>query len=46
MELGFGFASALEPEVVAGALERFKPDVTVRFSAFASLRELRWQILL
>eukprot|EP00439_Symbiodinium_sp_Y106_P036943 s7023_g4.t1 len=29
VELGFGFASALEPEVVAGALERFKPDVTV-----------------
>ncbi|CAE7392535.1 cmkA [Symbiodinium natans] len=29
VDLGFGFVSGVEPTVVAGALERFKPDVTV-----------------
>lgn len=30
VELGFAFANALEDQVVAGALEKFQPDLTVR----------------
>jgi hypothetical protein len=30
VELGFAFANALEDQVVAGAMEKFQPDLTVR----------------
>lgn len=29
VDLGFGLANALEPEVVTGAMEKFQPELTV-----------------
>jgi len=36
VDLGFAFANALEEDVVLGALEKFKPDVTVLVPALGS----------
>ena len=41
MDLGFGFVSGVEPTVVAGALERFKPDVTEPTSVGCGLQTAR-----
>jgi len=41
VELGFAFANALEDQVVAGAMEKFQPDLTVRGAALTVLTRKR-----
>ena len=45
VDLGFAFANALEEDVVLGALEKFKPDVTVG-DAPAKRLGCTWRLLL